>query len=483
MGKPTGFMEYDRESARYRPVEERVQDYREVTIPTPLEQLVHEGARCMDCGIPFCHSLGCPVRNLIPEWNDAVYRGNWYEAWQRLELTNNFPEVTGKVCPAPCEASCTLSINASPVSIKTLELAIIEKAFASGWVEPQPPARETGRSVAVIGSGPAGLAAAQLLRRRGHRVSVFEKAPRIGGLLRYGIPDFKLDKGILDRRLQQMREEGVEFETEVVIGEDLSVRYLRRKFDVLLLALGAGQPRDIPVAGRGYEGIHFAMDFLSLSNRWVSGERSPEQTPADERISARDKRVLVIGGGDTGADCVGTSIRQGARSVAQVEILPQPRVWSEATNPDWPFWPNIVRSSTSHEEGCQRFWSVSTVQFTGGWDPWVQKAHCVKVEWKPPREGARPEPVEIPGSEFELEVDLVLLAMGFLHVEHGRLLEELGVGLDPRGNLQVGSDYMTSIPGIFAAGDAHTGASLVVRAIDHGRQAAAAVDAYLGGAL
>jgi glutamate synthase (NADPH/NADH) small chain len=481
MGKPTGFMEYRRVDGRYRPVEQRILDYREVSLPIPVEELANEGARCMDCGIPFCHSLGCPVRNLIPEWSDAVYRGNWYEAWQRLELTNSLPEVTGRVCPAPCEASCTLSVNASPVSIKNLELAIIEKAFASGWVVPRPPARESGRSVAVIGSGPAGLTAAQLLRRQGYGVSVFEKAPRIGGLLRYGIPDFKLDKAVLDRRLAQMEAEGVEFETDVVIGEDLSVRYLRRKYDAVLLALGAGQPRDLPVPGRGYEGIHFAMDFLTLSNRLVSGEVLPDQIPHEDQITARDKRVLVIGGGDTGADCVGTAIRQGARSVTQIEILPKPRVWAEATNPEWPFWPNVMRTSSSHEEGCQRMWSVSTVQFTGGWDPWVRKAHCVEVDWKPPREGLRPEPVEIPGSEFELDVELVLLAMGFLHVEQGRLLDDLGVALDDRGNIAVDSDYMTSIPGVFSAGDAHTGASLVVRAIDHGRQAASAVDQYLRG--
>lgn len=495
MGKPTGFMEYSRIGGRHRPVAERVRDYREVAVPLPAEELVREGARCMDCGIPYCHSLGCPLANLVPEWSDAVYRGNWYEAWQRLELTNGFPEITGRVCPAPCEASCTLAINSSPVSIKSLELAIIEKAFASGWVVPRPPVRESGRRVAVIGSGPAGLAAAQSLRRRGHQVALFERAPRIGGLLRYGIPDFKLDKSVLERRLAQMAAEGVEFETDVAIGRDLSARYLRRKFDALLLALGAGQPRDLPVPGRGYNGIHFAMDYLSLSNRWVSGELLREDTPPEEKILARDKRVLVIGGGDTGADCVGTAVRQGARSVTQIEILPQPPVWEQSSNPQWPFWPNLLRTTSSHEEGCRRLWAVSTVQFTGGWDPWVRKAHCVEVAWQPVGggrpgggrpgggngglTGGRLEPVEVPGSEFELEVELVLLALGFLHAEHGPLLEDLGVELDPRGNLAVGPDYMSSAPGVFSAGDAHTGASLVVRALDHGRRAAAAVDAYL----
>ncbi len=490
MGKPTGFLEYSRLSSRYRPVEERIHDYREIVLPVEEQELKREGARCMDCGTPFCHSFGCPVINLIPEWNDAVYKDRWYEAWCRLEMTNNFPEITGRVCPAPCEASCTLAINDHPVSIKEIERAIIERAFQEGWVEPRKPLRETGKRVAVIGSGPAGLAAAQNLRRRGHQVSLFEKADRIGGILRYGIPDFKLEKWVLDRRLEQMAAEGVEFETEVVIGEDLSVRYLRRKYDAIVLALGAGRPRDLPVSGRGYEGIHFAMDFLTQSNKAVAGDPEPEEV-----ISAAGKRVLVIGGGDTGADCVGTAIRQKARSVTQIEILPKPREWNKPWNPQWPYWPNILRSSTSHQEGCERLWSINTIQFTGGYDPWVQKAHLNKVEWKaderPRTAGSggtgsavtapRLRPVEIPGSEFELDVDLVLLAMGFVHVEHGPLIEQLGIDLDPRGNIAVDGGYQTSEPGIFAAGDCHSGASLVVRAIDHGRRAAAATDEYLQG--
>ena len=481
MGKPTGFMEYARLNSRYRPVEERIQDYREISLPVEEQELSREGARCMDCGTPFCHSYGCPVINLIPEWNDAVYKNRWYEAWCRLDLTNNFPEITGRVCPAPCEASCTLAINSSPVSIKEIERAIIERAFREGWVEPLKPARETGKRVAVIGSGPAGLAVAQILRRRGHQVSLFEKADRIGGILRYGIPDFKLEKWVLDRRLEQMAAEGVEFEIEVVIGEDLSVRYLRRRFDAIVLALGAGKPRDLPVSGRGYEGIHFAMEYLTQSNKVVAGDLEKE-----EMISAVNKRVLVIGGGDTGADCVGTAIRQQARSVTQVEILPEPREWKEPWNPEWPFWANILRSSTSHAEGCRRLWSINTVQFTGGYDPWVQKAHLNEVEWQPQEQdsagdAARLRPVEVPGSEFELEVDLVLLALGFVHVEHGHLVEDLGIALDQRGNITVDGQYQTSVEGIFAAGDCHSGASLVVQAIDHGRRAASAVDDYLRG--
>ncbi len=473
MGKPTGFLEYERVDSPYRSVEERVRDWREVALPVAEEKLMREGARCMDCGTPFCHSLGCPVVNLIPEWNDAVYRGNWREAWERLEMTNNFPEITGRVCPAPCEASCTLSINSSPVSIKNIERAIIERAFAEGWVQPRPPLRESGRRVAVIGSGPAGLAAAQQLRRSGHSVSLFERAERVGGLLRYGIPDFKLEKPVLDRRIGQMAAEGVEFETGLVIGEDVSARYLRRRFDVIVLCMGAGTPRDLQAPGRGYEGIHFAMEYLTLSNRLLNGE-------IDERavISARDKRVLVVGGGDTGADCVGTAVRQGARRITQIEILPKPRVWEHPTNPDWPFWPNILRTSSSHDEGCERLWSTTVASFSGGYDAKVQQAHCSQVEWKA-SPGRRPEPVGVPGSGFVLDVDLVLLAMGFVHVEHSRLTEDLGVALDGRGNIQVDSRYATSVPGIFAAGDSHAGASLVVRAISHGRRAAAAVDEYL----
>jgi glutamate synthase (NADPH/NADH) small chain len=384
-------------------------------------------------------------------------------------MTNPFPELTGRICPAPCETSCTLSINSSPVSIKQLELGIIERAFAEGWVQPRPPRRETGRRVAVIGSGPAGLAAAQGLRRQGHAVSLFEKSGRIGGLLRYGIPDFKLGKSVLERRLAQLAAEGVEFETGVSIGEDLSARYLLKRYDALVLAIGSGSPRDLAVPGRGNEGIHFAMEYLTQANQVCSGELE-----ADRGITARGKRVLVVGGGDTGSDCVGTAVRQGARSVHQVEILPRPREWAEERNPDWPRWPAVLRTTSSHQEGCTREWGVSVVQFSAGYDPWVRLAHLVRVEWRPGR-GGRPEPVEVPDSEFSLEVELVLLAMGFLHPEHGRLLENLGLELDPKGNVAADAACRTSRPGVFACGDAASGASLVVSAIASGVKAAASV--------
>jgi glutamate synthase (NADPH/NADH) small chain len=428
----------------------------------------------MDCGVPYCHALGCPVFNLIPEWNDCVYRGDWREALARLEATNNLPEITGRVCPAPCEAACTLAINAAPVSIKQIELAVIERGFERGWVVPCPPARESGRRAAVIGSGPAGLAAAQQLRRAGHRVTVFEKSARPGGLLRYGIPDFKLEKRVLDRRLKQMAEEGVVFETGVVAGEDVSAGFLRRSFDALLLAQGAGVPRDLPVPGRELGGVHFAMDFLSQSNRRVGGE--PSGGAAE--ISARDKVVLVIGGGDTGSDCVGTSNRQGAKKVYQFEILPKPTVWDEDWNPNWPSWPNILRTSSSHEEGCERDWGVHTLSFSGAGGQ-VTEGRFSRVRWEKDEASGRPRMVPVPGSEFSLRVGLVLLAMGFVHAEHGPLVSGLGVALDERGNIRGDAGYATSQPGVFVAGDAGTGASLVVRAIFHGRQAAASMDAFL----
>ena len=474
MGKPTGFLDYERKTGSYRPVEERIHDYRELYETAPEDELRKQGARCMDCGVPFCHSIGCPVINLIPEWNDAIYRGQWREAFDRLELTNNLPEVTGRVCPAPCETSCTLSINSSPVSIKQIELAIIERAFEEGWVTPRPPVHETGKRIAVIGSGPAGLSAAQQLRRAGHRVTVFEKSPKVGGLLRYGIPDFKLEKRVLDRRIEQMAAEGVEFEANVNVGEDISARYLRRKYEVVLLANGAGIPRDLPVPGRGLEGVHFAMEYLTLSNMHVDGLVSGEAV-----ISAEGKHVLVIGGGDTGSDCVGTANRQGAKSVYQIEILPKPREWSEPFNPEWPEWPAILRTSTSHEEGCERDWAVSTHSFEG--DRMVEKATFARVEWSKPEPGERPKMTELPGSSFTRDVDLVLLCMGFVHVEHGRLIEDLGVKVDQRGNIIVSESQMTTVDGVFAAGDSHNGASLVVRAINFGRNAAAGIDDYLIG--
>ncbi len=472
MGKATGFMEYQRVTGTYRSVEERLRNYKEFTVSLPPEELKTQGARCMDCGIPFCHASGCPVYNLIPEWNDAVYRGDWYEALLRLEATNNLPEITGRICPAPCEAACTLSINSAPVTIKQIELAIVEMGFQKGWIIPRPPKVETGKRVAIIGSGPAGLAAAQQLRRAGHKVTLFEKDPKIGGILRYGIPDFKLEKWVIDRRLEQMSAEGVKFEPNVCIGEDISVRYLKKTFDVILLTMGAGQPRDLQVPGRGLEGIHYAMDFLTLSNKYVSGELS--ELP---RINAKNKVVLVIGGGDTGSDCVGTSIRQGAKKVYQYEIMPKPPVWDNSWNPNWPAWPNILRTSSSHQEGCERDWSIVTKQFTGR-SVKLEEAHFARVDWQRQADGSM-KMAEVPGSEFSMRVDLVLLAMGFVHVTHNRLLDDLEVEFDSRGNIKCASDYQTCQEGVFVAGDAGTGASLVVRAIFHGREAAKAVDKYL----
>ena len=376
MGKPTGFLEYQRIQERKRPVHERVKDYKEVSLEIPLEDLKEQGARCMDCGIPFCHSFGCPLGNLIPEWNDAVYSGQWQEAYYRLEQTNNFPEITGRICPAPCEASCTLSINDAPVAIKQLERSIAEKAFDRGWVMPQHPKKETGNKIAVIGSGPAGLSAAQQLRRAGHSVTVFERSDKAGGILRYGIPDFKLEKRIIDRRIHQIKAEGVIFETGVDIGKDISASYMKKKFDVILLAGGAGKARGLAVPGDGYEGIHFAMEYLTRSNKFTAGEIS-----RDEIINARGKKVLVIGGGDTGSDCVGTARRQGAEKIYQFEILPKPREWKEAHNPDWPFWPGILRTSTSHEEGCERDWGIETVRFSGRGVK-IEKAYFQRIIWK-----------------------------------------------------------------------------------------------------
>jgi glutamate synthase (NADPH) small chain len=472
MGLATGFLDFKRKNYTYKDVDERIKNYDEFLVLQPEKEIEKQGARCMDCGIPFCHGAGCPVYNLIPEWNDLVYRGKWKEAYERLELTNNLPEITGRVCPAPCETACTLSINTSPVTIKQIELAIIEKAFENGWVIPRPPVSETGKKVAVIGSGPSGLAAAQQLRRFGHSVTVFEKSEEVGGILRYGIPDYKLNKKVIDRRCEQMRAEGVKFETDIVIGEDLSARYLKKSFDVVLLTMGAGEPRDLNVLGRGLEGIHFAMDFLTQSNQFVSGKKIEKQ------ISAKNKSVLVIGGGDTGADCVGTSVRQGAKRIYQYEILPKPKQWDKDYNPEWPGWPAIFRTATSHEEGCERDWSILTKRFTGSGVK-VTGASFAKVEWEKSKRTGQFKMNEVPETEFTLDVDLVLLAMGFVHVQHNRLLTDFGVEFDSRGNISVNERYETSVPDVFAAGDSATGASLVVRAIYHGRQAAESIHKYL----
>jgi glutamate synthase (NADPH/NADH) small chain len=467
MGKVTGFKEFPRELPMRRPVSERVQDWREVYEPFPLEKVQTQGARCMDCGVPFCHT-GCPVNNLIPDWNDLVYQGRWQEAVGRLHATNNFPEFTGRICPAPCEASCVLGITSPPVAIKQIEKSIIERAFAEGWVHPQPPERSSGRAVAVVGSGPAGLAAAQQLRRAGHQVTVYEKADRIGGLLRYGIPDFKLEKAVLDRRLAQMEAEGVRFVTGVHVGRDLSVQDLRRDCDALLLAGGAERPRDLPVPGRDLKGIHFAMEFLPPQNRRCQGEKEAEGT-----ILATGKHVVIIGGGDTGADCLGTCHRQQAASVQQFEILPQPPLERSERTP-WPLWPLQLRTESAHEEGGLRNWSVATTWFTGDEDGHVRQLHGVRV-------GSPPRFEPLAGSEFTLQADLVLIAMGFLGPTRAGMIEHLGVSLDARGNVATDEQYLSSVPGVFAAGDMRRGQSLVVWAIAEGRQAAAAVDQYLRG--
>ena len=475
MVKPTGFLEYPQEKPPYRPVEERIHDYQEVEQFLPKDRLEIQAARCMDCGIPYCHVFGCPVVNRIPEWNDMVHRKQWRKALAFLHATCNLPEITGRVCPAPCEAACTLSINLPPVTIRHIELQIVETGWQEGWIRPEPAPRKTGKKAGIIGSGPAGLAAAQQLARKGHEAVVFEKANRVGGLLRYGIPDFKLEKWVIDRRLEQMRAEGVVFETGVNAGTDISVKYLQRTFDAIVIAAGATEPRDLPVPGRDLPGIHFAMDFLIRQNMRIAGEIPP----SDEEMTARDKHVVVIGGGDTGSDCVGTSRRQGAREITQLELLPMPPADRPVNNP-WPTWPVIMRTSSSQEEGCTRLWSVSTKEFLGSRNG-VEKLRCVKLEWSEPDENGRTTFREIPGSEFELKADLVLLAMGFVHLEHGPLVRDLGLGTDPRGNLLVDSGLMTTAPGVFAAGDSMVGASLIGRAIDFGRKAAGGVDRYLAG--
>ena len=456
MGKPTGFLEYTRELPKRRPPAERIQDWFEIYVDFPEEKIRAQGARCMDCGVPFCHT-GCPLTNIIPDWNDLVYRGRWRDAVRVLHSTNNFPEFTGRICPAPCEAACVLGINEPPVTIKQIEKMIVDRAFAEGWIEAEPPAFETGKRVAIVGSGPAGLAAAQQLRRAGHAVTVFEKNDRMGGLLRYGIPNFKLEKHILDRRLEQMRAEGVEFVPNAHIGRDIPIADLRRGHDAVLLSGGAEQPRDLPVPGRELQGIHFAMEFLGRASR----------------VSAAGKRVVIIGGGDTGADCLGTSHRQKAASVHQFELLPQPPPERSPSTP-WPMWPMQLRTESSHEEGGHRDWSVSTTRFTGGEQGSVKQLHAVRV-------GPPPKFEPVPGTEFTLEADLVLLAMGFLGPVRGGLLDSLGVKLDARGNVQANENYMTSVPGVFAAGDMRRGQSLVVWAISEGRQAARGIDQYLMG--
>ncbi len=464
MGKVTGFMEYARELPTRRDPAVRIKDWFEIYNPFPEESVKLQGARCMDCGVPFCHT-GCPLTNIIPDWNDLVYRGRWKEAVRQLHATNNFPEFTGRICPAPCEAACVLGINEPPVAIKQIEKTIIDRAFEEGYIRPEPAEIRTGKRVAVIGSGPAGLAAAQQLARAGHDVTVFEKNDRVGGLLRYGIPNFKMEKHLIDRRLEQLRAEGVKFETNAHVGGNIAVDDLRREYDAILLAGGAEHPRNLNVPGRELKGVHFAMEFLPQQNRVCEGDAVANQ------IMATGKNVIIIGGGDTGADCLGTSHRQGARSVTQFELLPKPPDTRSPATP-WPLWPMQLRVESSHEEGGTRDWSVNTVKFTGDAEGNVKQLHAVRV-------GPPPKVEAVPGTEFTLECDLVLLAMGFTGPVKNGMLEQLGVDLDLRGNVAADAHHMSSVPGVFAAGDMRRGQSLVVWAIAEGRKAAAGIDRFL----
>ncbi len=472
MGKPTGFLEFERQMPERRPVDERVRDWLEVYDKFPVDDLKKQAGRCMDCGIPFCQD-GCPLGNIIPDWNDLVYRGEWRHAIDRLHATNNFPEFTGRLCPAPCEAACVLAINDDAVSIKQVELYIIDHAWDEGWVKPQPPQTLTGKTVAIVGSGPAGLACAQQLARAGHTVTVFERADRIGGLLRYGIPEFKMEKRFLERRLAQMEAEGVIFRPNVNVGVETDSRQLRGQFDAICLAGGATQSRDLDVPGRDLKGVHLAMEYLPLQNRRNEGDEIP---PA-AFITAKDKRVIILGGGDTGADCLGTAHRQGAKEVLQYELLAKPPAERPPENP-WPTWPIIYRTSPAHEEGGARGYSILTKRLSGE-NGVLKKLHAVKVEFVP--EDGRQAMREIPGSEFEEDVDLLLLAMGFLGPERDGMPAQLGVELTERGNVKADKNKMTSVPGVFTAGDMARGQSLIVWAIAEGRAAARGIDLHLMG--
>ncbi|HEX5000597.1 MAG TPA: glutamate synthase subunit beta [Terriglobia bacterium] len=473
MGNPTGFLKINRITPQRRPVEERIHDWQEVYQDFPADQLQAQASRCMDCGVPFCHQ-GCPLGNIIPDWNDLVYRGRWDEAIKRLHATNNFPEFTGRVCPAPCEGSCVLGINADPVTIKQVEVSIVEHAFGEGWIQPSLPGRRTGKKVAIVGSGPAGLAAAAQLNQAGHTVTVFERADRIGGLLRYGIPEFKMEKRVLERRLDILTQEGVNFRVNANVGVNVSVEELRRDFDALLLAGGATMPRDLPIPGRELPGVHFAMDYLPLQNKRCEGDVIDDAN----FITAAGKKVVIIGGGDTGADCLGTAHRQGAISVVQLELLPKPPDQRAADNP-WPNWPNIFRTSSAHEEGGDRQYAVLTKTFTGNGK--VERLNLVHLEFVDDGKG-RKTMKEVPNSEFTIDADLVLLAMGFLGPERKGMLDQLGVAVTERGNVAINAEKMTSVPGVFAAGDMARGQSLVVWALREGRDAARYIDKYLMGA-
>ncbi len=472
MGNPRGFIDIARKEPGYRQVSERIKDYSEVELRLGEADIKKQASRCMDCGVPFCHGSACPLSNLIPEWNDLVYRGRWKEALDLLSATNNFPEFTGRVCPALCEASCTVGINAEPVTIRQIEMYLVEKGFEEGYLRPRPPMRRSGRKAAVIGAGPAGLVVADQLNKMGHQVTVYERDAFAGGLLRYGIPDFKLDKKIVQRRVDLLAAEGIVFETGVTVGGDISLKFLRKLYDVFCLSCGAKEPRDLKVPGRELKGIHFAMDFLAQQNRRVGAE-----VVYGDDILATGKKVLVIGGGDTGSDCVGTSIRHGAASVVQVEILPRPPDERHDSTP-WPQWPYQLRTSSSHKEGCERMWCVTAKSFEGV-DGTIKKANMVKVEWTEDASGRPVSMKEVPGSEFSMDVDLVLLSMGFVGPEKGGLFADFEFEFDKRGNLMIDANGMTKTSGVFAAGDIASGASLVVRAMAHGRIVADGMGKYL----
>ena len=475
MGDTHGFLKIKREISSYRPVCERVKDYKEVAQLRSDERSREQGARCMDCGTPFCH-WGCPIANYIPEWNDLIFRGQWEKAIEMLDATNNLPEITGRICPAPCEYACVLGINDDPVTIRENELAIIEHAFKNGFIKPLPPKRRIGKKVAVIGSGPAGLSAADQLNSAGHTVTVFERDDKVGGILRYGIPDFKLEKRILDRRIKIWEKEGIRFISGVNVGVHLKVSQLKKQFDAVCLTGGSRVPRDIKIEGRELSGIHFAMDYLMQSNRRAGGEK----ILPDKLIDAKGKKVVVIGGGDTGADCVGTANRQGASCVVQIEVLPKPAECRTDSHP-WPKYPLILKTTTSHEEGSERQWSILTKKFVGP-NAHVKKISCVRVDFSQKDDKGCPVMKEVAGSDFEIEADLVILAVGFLHPEHSGLIKELGVELDTKGNVKTDADYSTSVKKVFAAGDMRRGQSLVIWAISEGRAAAHYIDKYLMGA-
>ncbi len=471
MGDPKGFLKINRQDAGYRPVEERINDYNEVERDLSEDARKLQASRCMDCGVPFCH-WACPVSNIMPEWQDLIFRGDWKTAYDLLQETNNFPEVTGRVCPALCEASCVLSINDSAVTIRQNELSVIEKAFSEGYVKARPAEKKTGKKVAVIGSGPAGLACADLLTKWGHSVTLFEADSFPGGYLRFGIPDFKLDKKILERRINIMKEEGLIVKTDTEVGKDITIDQIKKDFDAVCITIGARVPRDLNIEGRDLKGIFLALDYLKQQNRLVHGDPIPE----NELIHAMGKNVVVIGGGDTGSDCVGTANRKAAKHILQIEVLPQPPQHRTENEP-WPLWPKLHKTSSSQEEGCDRMWNIMSKKFIGE-NGIIKKIIAVKVEWTEDNKGAFIMN-EIPGSEFEIEADLVLLAMGFVHVQQDGFVKDLGLKLDTRGNIEIDKNYMTSAKGIFAAGDSHRGASLVVWAIQEGREAALAINNFL----